>query len=307
MPLDPQAQAVLDQMAALDMPDMTQFEPSVVRPLFRSMGPESPVEDVARVENRTVPGPAGPVPVRIYRPKPGTLPVLVFFHGGGFVIGDLDTHDGLCRGLANRAECLVVSVDYRLAPEARFPAAPEDCYAATRWVAENAAELGGDPDRIAIGGDSAGGNLTAVTALMARDRGGPALRKQVLVYPVTDCRFDTASYLANADGLFLTRDMMKWFWGHYLESESDGASPYASPLRADDLGSLPPALVVTAEYDPLCDEGEAYAHRLNDAGNKVTLIRYGGQIHGFLSMFELMDSGKDALDEICKRLKRAFA
>jgi acetyl esterase len=308
MPLDPQAKVLLDVMNSAETPDLATLEPAVVRQLFGTIGPEAPVQEVGKVENRTIPGPDGPIPVRIYTPAGGgPHPLLVFFHGGGFVICDLDSHDGLCRALTNEAACVVVSVDYRLAPEAKFPAAPEDCYAATCWAAEHAAELGGDPARIAIAGDSAGGNLTAVTALMARDRGGPRLACQLLIYPVTDHAFDTASYTENAEGYMLTREMMRWFWGHYLASESDGANPLASPLRATDLTDLPPAFVITAEYDPLRDEGEAYAARLREAGVPVELVRHDGMFHGFVSMFAVLDQGKQALAVASQRLRAAFA
>jgi acetyl esterase len=263
---------------------------------------------VDKVENRTIPGPDGPIPVRIYTPTgSGPHPLLVFFHGGGFVICSLDSHDGLCRALANEAACVVMSVDYRLAPEAKFPAAPEDCYAATCWAVAHAGEIGADPARVAIGGDSAGGNLTAVTALMARDRGGPALACQLLIYPVTDYAFDTGSYTENAEGYMLTRAAMRWFWGHYLDSESDGTNPLASPLRATDLSDLPPAFVITAEFDPLRDEGEAYAARLREAGVSVELVRHDGMFHGFVSMFAILDQGKQALANASQQLRSAFA
>ncbi len=307
MPLHPQARALLDQMGALATPDISSLDPAVVRPLFSSIGPATEGQPVARVEEVVAPGPAGDITVRVYTPEGrGPFPMLVFFHGGGFVLCSLDTHDGLCRALANGAGCLVASVDYRLAPEAPFPAAPEDCLAATRWLAENAARLGGDPARMAVGGDSAGGNLAAVTALMVRDLGGPALAHQLLIYPVTDCSFDTPSYRQNAEGYLLSRDMMRWFWGHYLKNEADADDPFASPLRAPDLSNLPPAHVITAEYDPLRDEGEAYAQRLLAAGIRTELIRYDGVFHGFLSMFEQLDSGKQALDRACLGLRTAL-
>ncbi len=308
MPLDPQAKAILDQLSGAEAPDVTTLEPSVVRQLFSTIGPSTAVQEVAKVENRTIPGPAGRIPLRIYTPEgKGPFPVLVFFHGGGFVICDLDSHDGLCRALTNSVGCVVVSVDYRLAPEAKFPAGPEDCHAATCWVGANAAQFGGDPGRIAIGGDSAGGNLTAVTSLMVRDRGGPPLCYQLLVYPVADHAFDTASYEENAEGYLLSRDMMRWFWGHYLKDESDGANPLASPLRTTDLSGLPPAFVITAEFDPLRDEGEAYARRLREAGVPTELIRYDGMFHGFLSLFELLDRGREALAAASERLRAGFA
>ena len=265
-------------------------------------------ESIARIENRTVPGPAGQIPVRIYTPV-GTapFPVLVYFHGGGWVIGNLDTHDGICRSLANRVGCLVVSVDYRLAPEHPFPAAPEDCYAATRWLAEHAGSLGGDKGRIAVGGDSAGGNLAAVVALMARDRGGPKLAFQLLVYPATDTDFETRSYRENSEGYFLTRADMVWFWNHYAPRDEDRRNPYAAPLRAASLRGLPPALVITAEFDPLCDDGNAYAARLREDGVPVRLSQQDGLIHGFFQMGAVIDRGRASVDEASRALKDAFA
>ncbi len=309
MPLDPQAKLVLDALAAVVMPDPWTIEPAVFRAQLREMRIAAPEEPVGSVENRSVPGPAGSVPVRIYTPLErarGELPALAFFHGGGFVIGDLDSHDGTCRALANAARCAVLAVDYRLAPEAKFPAAAEDCYAATCWIAENAAAFGVDPERIAVGGDSAGGNLAAVTALLARDRRGPRLAHQLLVYPVIDCAFDTPSYLENAEGYFLTREMMRWFWHHYLEKPDQAADPYASPIRARSLAGLATATVITAEYDPLRDEGEAYASRLLQAGVPTSLTRYDGVIHGFFGMGNVIDKARLALAQAASGLRAAF-
>jgi acetyl esterase len=248
------------------------------------------------------------MPVRLYTPPGrGPFPVLVYFHGGGWVIGNIAAYDPTCRALTNAAGCVVVSVEYRLAPEHKFPAAPEDCYAALQWVATNAAAINGEPARLAIGGDSAGGNLTAVVAQMARDRGGPPLVYQVLVYPVTDYNYNTASYRENADGYLLTRDAMGWFWNHYLRSQADGSNPLASPLRAPNLRGLPPALVLTAEFDPLRDEGEAYAARLQETGVPVTLKRYDGMIHGFFSLGTVLDQGKQAMADAAAALRGAFA
>jgi len=307
MPLDPQVEALLATMNDAPEVDFWQVEPAVVRQAFGSLGPEAAPPPVANVENRTIPGPAGELPVRIYTPDAqGALPLLVFFHGGGFVLCGLDSHDALARSLCNGARAVVVSVDYRLAPEAKFPAAPEDCYAATVWAVENASSLGADGARVALAGDSAGGNLAAVVAQLAKQRGGPALCHQLLIYPVTAQGSTTPSYEANAEGYFLTRDMMEWFWHHYLENEDDGRDPMASPLLAQDLAGLPPATVFTAEFDPLCDEGEAYARRLDEAGVPTQHVRYDGVIHGFVSMYEILDKGRDAIELGCKRMRESF-
>jgi len=307
MPLDPQARALLDQFVAIGGQPLSSMPVADARhamEVLASMRGEPP--PIRSAVDRRIPGPAGEIPVRVYTPNAtAPLPLLVYFHGGGWVLGGLDTHDGVCRALANGAECIVVSVDYRLAPEHKFPAAAEDCYAATRWVAANAAELGGDAQRMAIGGDSAGGNLTAVVALMARDRGGPPLVFQLLIYPVTMAAFDTQSYRDNADGYLLTTADMRWFWNHYLDRANDAANPYASPLMGT-LTGLPPALVITAEFDPLRDEGEQYAHRLEEAGVAARISRYDGMIHGFFGMGHLMDKAKAAVQEACATLRMVF-
>jgi acetyl esterase len=262
---------------------------------------------VAHVENRMVPGPDGDIPVRLYTPQgPGPFPVLIFFHGGGWVIGDLETYDELCRTLTNGAECIVVSVDYRLAPEHKFPAGPEDCYAATQWVATHATQLNGDPSRVAIGGDSAGGNLAAVVAQMARDREGPRLVFQLLIYPMTNFTADTPSLKENAEGYLMTAEDIKWFLKQYLNNEEEKKNPLASPMLVTDLSGLPPALIITAEYDPLRDDGELYGERLKEAAVPVTVSRYSGMIHAFVSMAMFLDQGKQAITEICAALQAAF-
>jgi acetyl esterase/lipase len=240
MPLDPQAQAFLEQLAAAGDPPLHELSVAEARQVIVALfGTQGDPEPVGAVEERTIPGADGEMPTRIYIPYgTGPFPVLVYFHGGGWVIGDLVAYDATCRALTNAAGCLVVAMEYRLAPEHKFPAAPEDCYAAICWVAANAVAIGGDPRRIAIGGDSAGGNLTAVVAQMARDRGGPALVYQLLVYPVTNYGYDTASYRENAEGYLLTKDAMVWFWNYYLRSATDGNNPLASPLQANDLHGL---------------------------------------------------------------------
>ena len=258
---------------------------------------------VASVINRTIPGPVAEISVRIYAPEgPGPFPVAAFFHGGGFVVGNLDSDDEICRTLCRGASFVVVSVDYRLAPEHTLPAAPADCLSATRWIAAHAAEFNADPTRLVVAGASAGGNLAAVTALRIRAEGGPRLCGQLLVYPVTDYHTPpTPSYLANAKGYLLTRDMMVWFWGHYLNHASEASHPHASPLRAPDLRGLPPALVITAEYDPLRDEGERYAERLQQAGVPTVCSRYDGMIHGFLTLGDLFDASRQAMHEERRR------
>ncbi len=308
MPLDPQAKAFLDQLAAASAPPLNALPVAEARQALRTLFSTGGPEPVHKVEDRQIPGPAGGLPVRTYTPAgKGPLPVLVYFHGGGWVLGDLETHDSTCRTLANAAGCIVMAVDYRLAPEHKFPAAPEDCYAATKWVVLNAASFGGDPTRIAVGGDSAGGNLTAAVALMAADRGAPTLVYQLLIYPVTNYAFDTPSYRENADGYLLTREAMQWFWGHHLANENDGQNAYASPLRARDCRRVPPALVITAEFDPLRDEGEAYAARLREAGVPVEVKRYNGMIHGFFSLGHVLEQGKKAVADAAAGLRAAFA
>ena len=306
MPLTAETIAVLKMREGLT-PSHT-LTPEEARRQSDAMRVRGELEPVARVEDRTIPGPAGEIPVRVYSAQPdAALPALVYFHGGGWVVGDLDSHDNVCRALANRSGCSVVSVHYRRAPEAEYPAAADDCYAAAVWVAEHAAEVGGD-GRIAVGGDSAGGNLAAVVSQMARERGGPQIAAQILIYPVTDFSFETDSYQLNGDGSYgLSEAGMRWYWGLYAPDEARAVEPYASPLRTGDLSNLPPALVQTAEYDALRDEGEAYGAALEAAGNTVCTTRYDGVIHGFVSMFAAVPEGSAALDEIAECLRAAFA
>jgi acetyl esterase len=310
--LDPQVRLVLELALKAGRPPYHQLSPKEARQLFRETRPAgTPTPPaIGLVKDLPADGPLGSIPLRLYRPAgvPITtaLPALVYFHGGGWVIGDLDTHDVLCRQLTAEAGVSVVSVDYRLAPEHKFPAAVDDAWAATRWVVAHAPELGVDGGRIAVGGDSAGGNLAAVVALLARDHGGPPIRLQALLYPVTDTDLDTPSYRANADGFLLTRDSMKWFFGHYLKGEADGADWRVAPLRAKSLEGVAPALVVTAGFDPLRDEGEAYAARLGTAGVRVDAIRYGGMIHGFAPMGKLIETGNRALSLVAGSLHHAL-
>ena len=301
MPVDPEAQAYLERTAGLppvyevDIAEGRRANDETAAALF------GPTDPIASVEDLAVAGPGGELALRVYRPREqDDLPTLVYFHGGGWVLGSLETHDGVCRALAARAGCRVVAVDYRLAPEHRFPAAVEDAWFATVW----ASRLGG---QLAVGGDSAGGNLAAVVALRARDEGAPALDLQLLVYPVTDADLDRPSYVEFAAGFGLTREAMRWYWLQYLGPDGDGADSAASPLRAADPAGVAPALVITAGCDPLRDEGEEYASRLGDAGVPVTTSRYDGLIHGFFRMPAVLSRADAALDEAAAALRKAFA
>ena len=300
MPVDPQIQTLLNLRAGL--PELHTLSVPDARIQFAARDfPGLRKPEIAHVANRDMPGPGGSLALRIYTPLgQGPFPLMVFFHGSGFVVCSLDTHDGMCRNLCAGTGCVVVSVDYRLAPEAKFPAAPDDCLAATRWAVANAAALGANPGRVLLAGDSAGGNLAAVTALRIRDEGGPKLMGQLLIYPVTD-HYDagTPSMTENAEGYGLTRAGMIWFWDHYLASAADAANPHASPLRAADLSRLPPALVVTAEFDPLRDEAEYYAERLRKAGVPTQMKRWDGMNHGFFFWPGVVDRAGAAMDEAC--------
>lgn len=309
MALDAQSQALLEVLLADTQPveTLTAIEARATSDARRARS-QLVVEPVWATEDHVVAGPGGPLPVRIYRPGGELgLPAVVFFHGGGWVLCDLDSHDPMCRSIARGAHCVVVSVDYRRAPEHRFPAAMEDAYTAAQWVLDNAGSLGLDPDRVAVMGDSAGGNLAAAVAIAARDRGGPRLAAQVLLYPVTQHRFDTPSYVEHADGCYLTAAAMRWYWQQYLDDPRDGEHPHASPLLADDLTGLPPAVVVTAECDPLRDEGEKYAARLRSAGVRTSARRYDGVFHGFLSMTAALDVGRTAMGELCEAVREVLS
>ncbi len=308
MPLDPQARAYMDEVATLGFAAPRTITPAEWRAQapVRAQHFGIKPQPIAKVEDRTVPSPDGDIPIRVFTPDaPGPLPILVHYHGGGWVIGNVDQSDNLCRAMANATPCVVVSVEYRLAPETRFPGGLEDCYAATTWVAAHGAELGGDPTRLAVGGESAGGNLAAAVALLARERGGPKIGFQVLVYPVTDASFETASYVEMAEGYGLTRDTMQYFWDLYLADPAHATDPLASVLQAD-LAGLPPALVVTAEFDPLRSEGEAYAQKLKAAGVSVEHVSYPGQIHGFFGVGTMMQTGDKAVAAAARSLAAAF-
>jgi acetyl esterase len=307
MPLDPQAKIVIDMIEALGVGDLTDdTDPNAIRAMMNAAVMPSGIE-LASVTDRAIPGPAGPVPVRVYRPEgDAPKPVVVYYHGGGWVLGSLETHDGTCRRLADGADAVVVSVDYRMGPEDRFPGAVDDSYAALEWVATNGAEIGADPSRLVVAGDSAGGNLAAVVSQLAR-AGGPAIRFQLLVYPVTDHEFTSVSMQENAEGYYLTRDAMRWFYDRYLNDAAEGDDPRVSPIRNPDLSGLPPAFVLTAQYDPLRDQGIAYADAMRAAGNDVRMTLYEGLFHGFISMFDLIDAGKAAFDDATAAVVAAVA
>ncbi len=287
MALDPQVQGLLDMFAGMQTPDFADQSVEENRALLMSfIDLEGEAQDVAEVRDLIAPGPDGnEIPLRVYRPSTAEdLPVLLYFHGGGFVLGDLEVTDKPCRQLANVANAVVVSVDYRLAPEHKAPAAAEDCYAATAWVAANSAAVGGDTSRLGVSGDSAGGNLSAVLTLMTRDRGGPRIAVQLLIYPALDAVGEYPSLVENGEGYLLTARSMDWFFQHYLDKPADAQSVYVSPMLADDLTGLPPAAVVTAGYDPLRDQGDAYAARLSAAGVPVLHLPNPTMIHGFMWM-----------------------
>lgn len=310
--LHPDAARVCEMIVAANRPPMETLTAPQAREAYlasrRLLQPDS--EEVAEIVALEATGPAGAIPLRLYRgqgaAKDQLQPAIIFFHGGGWVIGDLDSHDQACRALANATRCIVVAVHYRLAPEHKFPAAVEDAIAATRWIADNGKGLGIDASRLAVGGDSAGGNLAAVVTLDARDRGGLPLVFQLLIYPGTDMRLDRPSHLRHADQLPLRRTTMQWFVGHYLRDEKDQADWRASPLRARNFEGLPPALVVTAAFDPLCDEGEAYAKALQEAKVPVTLECFRGQIHGFLTMGRVASDSDRLIRMAAAALQRAF-
>jgi acetyl esterase len=312
MALSPESRRVLTVLAALKSPPVELMTPDEAR-ADRARHADTttafagPAVELPRVEDRRIPAPGREIPVRVYWPSfESSLPALVFFHGGGWVLGNLDAVDRSCRALAASSGCVVVSVDYRLAPEHKFPAPLEDAFDAVSYVARHAHGYGIDPARIAVGGDSAGGNLAAACALMARERGGPAIAFQLLIYPATDRYDDSPSTCEYADGHRLTRAGMEWFWKHYLAAPEQGREPYVSPSYAADLAVLPPAFVITAECDPIRDQGEKYAARLAEAGVPVRLKRYEGAIHGFFQMGAVIPAGAEAVADAAGAMRDAL-
>jgi acetyl esterase len=315
--LHPQARALIDLIAQRGLPPMHTLTPVEARAFYRERRAltQPPAPDVGEVRELQADGPHGPIPLRLYRPRAGSerpdataaSPVLVYYHGGGWTIGDLDTHDVLCREIANGSQCAVVAVDYRMGPEHRFPAAAEDCLAATYWVRRQAASLGLDPGRLAVGGDSAGGNLAAVVAILARDAGDLPIAWQLLIYPATDQRRGHPSHTSNGDGYLLTRETIAYYHDHYIADPRHDLDWRASPLLQPDLSRLPPALVLTAGYDPLRDEGLAYADALVAAGSRATYICFERQIHGFITMGKVIDEANAAVSLCAAELKRALA
>jgi acetyl esterase len=311
MALDPQVEIILGLAKKANLPEVWQLTPDQGREQYLARVNKLKFsEAILRTEDRRIAGPGSDIGLRIYTPrelKAGEkLPVLIWFHGGGFVIGSLETHDSVCRMLANRADCLVVAVDYRLAPEHKFPAAVEDCHVALNWVATHAVELGGDTNCIAVGGDSAGGNLAAVMAILARDAAHPKLAFQLLIYPCTAPEPETASHHKFREGYILSRNSITWFYRQYLRTGKDVNDFRFAPLIHDDLSGLPPALIIVAGYDPLRDEGIEYTKKLIEAGNRVRLANYEGMVHGFFLMGGAVDAARRAVAESAQALREAF-
>ena len=306
MSLNPILKTVLEDMAAAGAPAICELPPTDARALYRAMNEAATKADVAEIKDSLIED----VPVRTYRPSlASTLPCLVYFHGGGWVIGDLETHDALCRSIANATNCVVIAVDYRLAPEHPYPAPLDDCTKVSKWIVDNAQTL--NISKIAVGGDSAGGNLATSVCLKFLDGSvgdsyQNAISHQLLIYPATDAAMDTTSYTENAEGYLLTRDTMAWFWAHYLNGQ-DRSKPYISPLHATALTGLPSATVFTAEFDPLRDEGEAYARKLEAAGVRVFQKRYDGLVHGFATMADILVDARESITLIASELNKAFS
>lgn len=302
MDIDPQMQVILQEIREANIPSLAQLTPTEAR-LLPSVRQQN--ETAAETEDIELPGPAGPIPLRIYRPGSAQSPGMVFFHGGGWVLGSVDAYDGLCRTLCDRAGCTVLSVEYRLAPEHRFPAGAEDCFAATHWISEHEERLGITGDCLVVCGDSAGGNLAATVSYLAREAGGPRVVGQVLIYPVVSFDEDTQSMLEYSDGPLLNRSELEWFRDYYLRSPADTRDPLAAPLLIPDLTGLPSTLIVTADFDPLRDGAALFAERLRMAGVPVVHTNYEGVFHGFVEHYGRLDQADRAIDEICDWLSRA--
>lgn len=308
MPVNPKIQYFLDQMNTLPTGSMSDLTPEAMRSSENLQLAALQKEPVERVEDRTIPLAGRDIPIRIYTPKgQAPFPALVFYHGGGWVVGSIESHDAVCRELANLADCVVISVEYRLAPEHKFPAAVEDSYESLEWVAAHATELEIDPDRIAVGGDSAGGNLATVACLIAKERGGPRIVHQFLLYPSAGPAADYPSMTENAEGYLLTRDMMGWFQSHYLQSADDRTNPYLSPILSDNLEGLPSATILTAQYDPLRDVGTAYAEKLQSHSVEVFHKNYDDLIHGFANFTSFVPEARLAVADGTEKLKQAFS
>lgn len=308
MALSPQTAGIIAALAEAGAPKFYECDVPTARAVTQGfLQLQRPAADVAKVEDITIPGPAGDIPARVYTGKGAGAgaPIVLYFHGGGWVVGDLGIVDQPCRDIANEVGAIVISVDYRLSPETKFPGPVDDCYAAVTWAAKNAASLGGDASKLVVSGDSAGGNLAAVMSLKARDENGPAIAAQWLIYPVTDAATNSTyrSYADNANDYTLTAGDMEWFWNHYINGPADNDNPYAAPIKAANLAGLPPALVVTAEYDPLRDEGDAYAEKLAAAGVNVTHKKFDDQAHGFLWMSGPLDSYNEVLTDMANHAK----
>ena len=305
--VQPDVTMVLDLLATLNLPPLESLPPEAARNMMLQMNADRPAgPTLGEIRDGSLPGAAAPLPYRLYRPATqGPHPIVVYFHGGGWVLGGHDSDDPMCRDLCERSDALIISVDYRHAPEARFPAAADDGIAAVRWIAEHAAGLGGKPGALAVAGWSAGGNIAAVTCQLARDQGGPAIKGQLLLTPVTDCDMTRPSYIENADGYILTAPLMKWFWDHYADAD-ERVHAKASPLRAADLSELPPACVVTCQLDPLRDEGIAYAEALSKAGVPTKLVQARGQTHTSLTMVDVIISGAPYRAEMADALRGFF-
>jgi acetyl esterase len=308
MSLDPAAKSLLELISSIDTTPVAETTPQTLRGAMK-LPPDAVPVVMAKIEDVVIAGSAKPIDARIYVPRSESdnLPLCMFYHGGGFVVGDLVDYDSWCRRVADKAGTIIVSVNYALAPEYKFPQGPDDCYQAFLWAHDNASDYGGDNNKIAVMGDSAGGTMAAVVCQRALADNGPAICHQMLIYPVTDFNFDTPSYIENGEGYFLTRERMQWFWHHYLLTPEQGALPYASPIRSESLQGLPSATVITAEYDPLLDEGKNYCDKLAAHGVETTYRLYPGMIHGFVSFINMLEQADESIDFIAGQLRQSYS